>query len=100
MFLVSRLFKYNPRRLNRFLLADGAVLGFGLALALTIISSIFGLFHNLGAGYDGSSGGQRNGIGLLALLFFSALACTSMALALSAFFDSPQVIISTAGAAL
>ena len=82
-----------------YFLADGVIMGFILSFVITMLSSIMGLYHNLGAGY-GSDKGDSNFFGLLLLMFLSTLAMTSMAFAISSVFDTPQTAAMCAFAAM
>ena len=74
---------------SSYFLADGVVMGFFLSLLITVLSSIMGLYHNLGAGYNDDDS-YPDFFGLFLLLFLSTLAMTTMAFAISACFDTPQ----------
>jgi len=71
-----------------YIISDAFVLGFLLSILLTILSSVMGLYHNLGAGYH--HGEPQDFIGFFLLLFLSTFAMTTMAFAISALFDTPQ----------
>jgi hypothetical protein len=71
-----------------YIIVDAIIQGLVLSIALAIVSWVLGLFWFMGQGKHGN--GDGNVLDLIALLFASVLALTTLAFSIAATFDNPQ----------